>query len=61
MDYKDWIQNKADEIAVDRYGLDFYSLPGSLQITVFNEAESHYKDYLASTMDRARDLVKYGR
>jgi len=55
MDYKDWIQNRAEELAEEQYDRDFYDLPDNLQIEVWNRAEADYHDHEADKIDAAYD------
>ena len=59
MDYKDWIQDKADEIAVERGYDGFYDLPEDQRDEVYNEAMEAHKDYEASLIDAAYERSKY--
>ncbi len=43
-DYKEGIQLKADEIAEEKYGMEFYELNDALQYAVYNEAIEIYFD-----------------
>ena len=61
MGYKDWIQNKAEDIANQEYGLGFYDLPEQTQTVVYNRAMEANKDYVADQIDKAVDAKKYGR
>jgi hypothetical protein len=55
MDYKDWIRNRAMELAEEKYDTDFYDLPDHLQIEVYNQAIEDYKDHYADEIDAAYD------
>ena len=59
--YKDWIQNKAEDIANQEYGLGFYDLPEQTQTVVYNRAMEAHKDYVADQIDKARDDERYRR
>lgn len=59
-DYKYWIQCKADEIAQEKYDCEYYDLPDSVQLSVYDEANEAYKDHLASEIDTAKERAKYG-
>jgi len=61
MDYKDWIQNRAMELADEQYGKDFYDLPDHLQTEVYNQAEADYTDYYAAQIDAAYDRAVEAR
>ena len=51
MDYKEWIQTKAEELALEKYDEDFYSLLNCQQLLLFNKAEDLYKDYYSALID----------
>ena len=57
MDYKDWITNRAMELAEELYCQDYYDLPDKLQTEVYNKAESDYTDYYAAEIDAAYDRM----
>jgi len=44
-DREEWTSEKADELADKRYGREFASLPSSLQMQVWMEAEQEATDY----------------
>jgi len=52
-DYKDWISNKADEIAEERFGDEYYKLTEEQQMEVWQSAEEAYKDHYADLIDAA--------
>jgi len=60
-DYKDWITAKADEMALEKYGKEFYDLPETTQREVFSEAELAYQDYYANEIDRLFEMAKEQR
>ncbi len=47
LDYKGWIQNKADDIAREEYDQEFYDLPEEIRDAVYNKATQAYKDTYA--------------
>ena len=57
-DYKDWIQNKADEIALDVYETEFYDLPPETRDTVYGLATEAYKDALADRIDLIYEALR---
>jgi len=61
MDYKDWIQNRAEEIAEEQYGKEFYDLSDTLQIGIWNRAEADYHDREADRIDAAYDRMLEAR
>jgi len=55
-DKKHWMQCKADDIAEDTYGCDFYDLPSDeFRAKVYGMAEQAYADYLGGEIDRIHD------
>lgn len=58
VDMKDWISNRADEIALEKYNSEFYSLPASIQFSIWMQAEDDWTDYYASLIDAAYDRHK---
>ena len=57
MDYKEWIQNKAEEIATEKYGLGFYDLPKETQLAVYCLAIEEHKDHVAGLIDATREVA----
>lgn len=50
-DYKDWIQERADDLAVEYYNKDYYDLTDEEQQEIYELAEGDYKDAYASYCD----------
>ena len=61
IDYKTWIQNRAEEIAIAVYGREFYDLPEYIHTWVYEQAMEAYKDHVADQIDNAHDREKYGK
>ena len=57
-DYKEWMQERADDLAMSIYGAEYYDLPNQIQLELYAMAESDYKDHYASMIDVARDAAK---
>lgn len=57
-DYKAWIQERADEIALEEQGKDFYELPNDMQDMVYNKATEDYKDAYADMMDATYEAIR---
>lgn len=55
MDIKEKYQLKAEELAQEIYGVDFYSLSEEIRLTIFNDAIRQVNEDL---MDRADVLRK---
>lgn len=51
MDYKYMMSERADEIAYDRYGMEFYDLPVDTQDKIFEEAIDDVNESLLSLAD----------
>ncbi len=58
MNYKDCIQQRAEEIALKRFNTDFYKLGDIKQIDVWGEAEQDYVDHEAARIDAAYDATQ---
>ena len=52
MDYKYMMVERADEIAYDRYGMEFYDLSVDVQDKVFEEAIDDINETFLSLADR---------
>jgi len=59
MDYKEAIQERADELAMEKYDKEFYDLDKELQFKVYQQATEDYADDLASQIDSMKDREKY--
>ena len=55
MDYKEWIQQRAEELAQEKYGKDYYSLPDGLQLQLWESTYIDYIDKEAARIDAAYD------
>ena len=51
MDYKYMMTERADEIAYNRYGMEFYDLPVDVQDKVFEEAINDVNESLLGLAD----------
>lgn len=51
MDYKEWISNRAEEIAQTQYDKSFYDLSKETAERIWKEAEDAYVDYYAALLD----------
>jgi len=54
MDYKDWIQNRAEEIANQDYDSEFYNLSQEAQLDVYGQAMEEHKEHVADLIDATR-------
>ena len=59
-DVKGRYQDKAEELAIERYDNDFYSLPDNKQLELYNEAMVIVTDALVTEAEALRD-AKEGR
>ena len=57
MDIKGMYQDKAEEIAEERYNKDYYSLMPNLQLEVYNDAMLDVHDNLAAQADMMNDRI----
>ena len=53
-DYKDWMQERAEELAELLFHQDFHSLCPALQDRAYKAAQSDYHEALADRVDSAR-------
>ena len=56
---KDWLQRRAEELALTEYNMDFHELIQEQRDRIYNAAINDYKDYMADRIDNARVLEKY--
>ena len=52
-DYKDWVVNRAEDLAQEQYSKDYYDLPNHKQIELWTQAEADYVDHYADQIDAA--------
>ena len=57
-DYKGWIQDKADKIALANYKVDFYCLSSAAQSRVYAIATEAYKEALANRIDAIYEAIR---
>lgn len=58
--YKEWISDKADELAMELYGVDFFhQLTETQQVEVYDKAVEAWKGYIVSEVDGAREAAKW--
>jgi hypothetical protein len=51
--YKEWISDRAEELAQERYNKGYYDLPENIQMEVWQRAEADYTDHKAARIDAA--------
>lgn len=56
---RDWIQEKAEEIAMEEHNKDFYNLSDELQEEVYKKAEEEYEQEVADNAESRLDELKY--
>ncbi len=56
--YKDWIQERAEELAESLYHQDFHSLCTALQDRAYSAAQSDYHEALAERIDSTYSRMK---
>ena len=44
MDYQEWIQNRAEELAIKYHDIEYEYLPSNLQEALFHKAERDYRE-----------------
>lgn len=59
MDYKEMIQQFADEIASEKYDKDFYDLTEKQKDEVYEEAQERCTDHYVSLADSMAEERKY--
>ena len=57
-DRKDWLQNRAEEVAIEVLGKEYYDLGPNLQLICYAKAEEDWVDYYSSLIDAAYDRKK---
>ena len=50
-DNKDWIQERADELAEEEHNKDFYDLPRSIRDEIYKHASNDYVEAYSSYCD----------
>lgn len=53
MDIKEWIDNKAEEIALYIYDLEIYDLPKETRTEIYNQAVELWGQFLTDMINRA--------
>ena len=61
LDIEEATQNKAEELAEQRYGREFYDLPKPIQFDVWCEAESIVRDKVADQADAVYERLREER
>ena len=56
-DYKDWIQNKAEDLA-NAENAEFNDLPSDKRDAIYNQACELYKDHLADEIDAIYERMR---
>lgn len=57
-DHKQWVSDRADEIAQDKYKLSYHDLSTHFQQQVWKQAESDYVDFYSSEIDHLYEQHK---
>ena len=52
-DYKDWVTERVEELAQERYNKTYDELPDSIQEEILNRAEADWIDNYAARIDAA--------
>ncbi|KKL68455.1 hypothetical protein LCGC14_2124800 [marine sediment metagenome] len=61
VDMKDWIQNRAEELAIDLTGHEFGDLGPSIQLMLYMKAEEDWVDYYSGLIDHIYEREKERR
>lgn len=59
MNYKEEIQEYADDLASQKYGKDFYDLTEKQQEEIYAKAQEMYNDDFASQIDSMKEKRKF--
>ena len=54
-DYKEWIQQRAEDIAIEECGCEFYELSSETQQEIYHEAMVDYQGQIASEIGALTD------
>ena len=57
-DYKAWIQERAEEIALDLFGQEWDEVARSTQDWCYHVATEHYKDKYADSIDATYEAMR---
>ena len=60
-DYKEWITERAEELAQERYKKSYYDLPDKVQDEIFAMAEADYINRESARIDTAYDAAEEAR
>lgn len=60
IDIKQWLSDKSEKLASERYDCSFYELTENQQRLLYAEVVELWKDYLADQIDYYRELTKMG-
>jgi len=52
INYKDWLQNRAEELALEKYDAGFCDLTEDKRAEVYNQAIEEYKNRIAARIDK---------
>lgn len=58
LDQKEWIQDKAEELAEEEYEMDFYNLNDNTQGKIWERAEKEWIDYYSGYCDHIYETIK---
>lgn len=61
LDFEDKVCERADEIAHQRYAVDFCDVPKELQMAVWNEAEAQVRDAETAYYENLNEFYKERR
>uniref|UniRef100_A0A6M3KTJ4 Uncharacterized protein n=1 Tax=viral metagenome TaxID=1070528 RepID=A0A6M3KTJ4_9ZZZZ len=58
VNYEDWVEKRAVQIADTQYARDFYDLTEDTQRRIFKEAEADFVDYFSMMAEAAYDRIR---
>jgi len=58
VDQKEWQQNKAEEVALEKTGHEFYELGPHMQLMCYAKAEEDWIDYYSSECDAIYERIR---
>ncbi len=56
-----WMINRAEELSLERYNMEYHELPEKIQDEVWQRAKAGWTDHYASTIDAAYDRAVEAR
>lgn len=60
-DQKDWMINRAEELALERYNKEYHELPEDIQDEIWQRAEADWIDHYSHLIDAAYERAVEAR